>query len=167
VRRNRLDPTVRQSVIERLIDREPRMPEDLPVEWEDSVALKRDSVRRDLEWLLNTRRTSEPAPAEFPEVQNSVFHFGLPDLTSLSADSAETRHRLLREVEACIRAFEPRLTSVRVSAGPGTLGSRHQVRFMVEALLRLDPNPERVVFDTVLEVTSGTIRMNEVSTDAG
>ncbi|CAN5817435.1 N/A [soil metagenome] len=167
MRRNALDPTVRQSVIERLIDLEPKVAEDLPLAWEDSVARKRDSVRRDLEWLLNTRRTSEPAPSEYPELQNSVFHFGLPDLTSLSADSLETRHRLLREVEACIRAYEPRLTSVRVSAGPGTLGSRHQVRFIVEALLRLDPNPERVVFDTVLEVTSGTIRMNEAATDAG
>ena len=29
------------------------------------------------------------------------------------------------------------------------------VRFQVEALLRMDPSPEHVVFDTVLEVARG------------
>lgn len=148
-----------QSVLERLVDREPRVAGDLPMDWNESVALKRASVKRDLEWLLNTRRISEPAPAAFPELRASVYHFGLPDLTSLSADSPETRLRLLREVEDCIRAFEPRLTSVKVTARPDPDGSRHRVRFVVEGMLRLEPEPERISFDTVLEVTSGTIRV--------
>ena len=30
-----------------------------------------------------------------------------------------------------------------------------ELRFVVEALLKMDPNPEQVVFDTVLELASG------------
>jgi type VI secretion system protein ImpF len=159
VSRNRLDPAVQQSVLERLIDREPRIPSEPPLDWSESVALKRASVKRDLEWLLNTRRTAEPAPAQFPEVRASVHHFGLPDLTSLSADSPETRQRLLREVEEAIRQFEPRLSQVKVTARPHDGSQRHRIRFIVEALLRLDPEPERIAFDTVLEVSSGTISL--------
>ncbi len=158
--RDRLDPVVQQSVLERLIDREPKVASDPSRDWAESVALKRASVKRDLEWLLNTRRTSEPAPTRFPEVRASVHHFGLPDLTSLSADSPETHQRLLREVEEAIRQFEPRLTQVRVTARPQEGSERHRVRFLVEALLRLDPEPERITFDTVLEVSSGTISLS-------
>jgi type VI secretion system protein ImpF len=159
VSRDRLDPAVQQSVLERLIDREPKLASEPPLDWAESVALKRASVKRDLEWLLNTRRTAEPAPARFPEVRASVHHFGLPDLTSLSADSPETQQRLVREVEESIRQFEPRLSRVKVTARPHDGSQRHRVRFLVEALLRLDPEPERIAFDTVLEVTSGTIRL--------
>ncbi len=154
---HRLDPAVQQSVLERLIDREPGVPAEAPPDWATSVALKRASVRRDLEWLLNTRRTPEPAPAHLGEVRDSVFHYGLPDLTSLSADSPEAHQRLLREVEEAIRTFEPRLTQVKVTIRPHEGSQRHRIRFLVEGLLRLDPEPERIAFDTVLEVSSGTI----------
>jgi len=30
-----------------------------------------------------------------------------------------------------------------------------QLRFSIQALLKMDPSPERVSFDTVLEVTTG------------
>ena len=34
-------------------------------------------------------------------------------------------------------------------------GLTPELRFVLEATLLMDPNPERVVFDTVLEVTRG------------
>jgi type VI secretion system protein ImpF len=36
-----------------------------------------------------------------------------------------------------------------------------QVRFAVEATLRMDPSPERIVFDTVLEIASGTYAVDD------
>jgi len=32
---------------------------------------------------------------------------------------------------------------------------RHRIRFTIDGLLRMEPNPERVTFDTVLEIGSG------------
>jgi type VI secretion system protein ImpF len=150
-----LEPTVRQSLLDRLIDTAPLERQDPPIAWSDSVRRLRTAVRRDLEWLLNTRRIIHTAGPDQPEVQNSLYHFGLPDVTSLSGDSPDTPLLLARQMEACIALFEPRLAAVRVSSSDTVGDSRHRIRFVIEALLRMEPDPERVTFDTVLEVTSG------------
>jgi type VI secretion system protein ImpF len=152
------DRTVRRSIIDRLIDLQPGIG-DPPGSWTQSVEELERSVLRDLEWLLNTRRIAEPAPDRFPEVQHSVYHFGLPDISSRSADSPDTLQGLAREMEECIRVFEPRLTSVRVAVRrPKEKGSR-LAHFSIEALLRMDPNPERVIFDTVLDTPTGKFHL--------
>lgn len=150
-----LEPTVRQSVLDRLIDTEPRLSGDRPMSWSESVSRLRESVKRDIEWLLNTRRTPEPASDDFPEVQASIYHFGIPDISSLNRDSKETPEKLRRQIEECIRVFEPRLTNVQVQVRDGDNDPHHELLFSIYALLDIEPNPERVQFDTVLEVGSG------------
>ena len=105
---------------------------------------------------LDPRRIAEPAPARYPEVNASVYHFGLPDVSSRSADSIETQQQLAGDIEECLRIFEPRLTQVRVSIREAVEEEGRLARFVVEALLRMDPEPQRVVFDTVLETPTGT-----------
>lgn len=127
--------------------------------WPQSVREYEDSVRRDLEWLLNTRRIVEPAPEGFSEVNRSLYHYGLPDITSLSADAAETPQRLMRQIQDSIELFEPRLSSVRVAPLESEEKDSRQIRFRVEALLEMEPAPERVVFDTILDVASCKFRI--------
>ena len=113
-------------------------------------------MRRDLEWLLNTRRIADAAPEALEELRHSVYHYGLPDITSMSGDAANSRNRLPRYIEETIAAFEPRLAGVNVSlVTSDTDERRRELRFIIKATLRLDPNPEHVVFDTVLEIASG------------
>lgn len=147
--------TIRLTVLDRIISRS-----DRAVTFSESVDQLREAVRRDLDWLLNTRRIAEPAPDEYPEVQKSLYHYGLPDITSLSGDSSSARRRLIRQVEECIELFEPRLANVRVTAlDVPAKSERRQIRFVIEALLRMEPNPERVTFDTMLETSSGKIQV--------
>src|SRR5688572_20867809 len=141
--------TIRLSVIDRLIDTEPRIAADPPLTWAASLRMQKQSVLRDVEWLLNTRRTIEPAPAAYTELRQSVYQFGLPDITSASADSSETPLMLQLHVEETLRLFEPRLTGVQVTFAASEGGHRKDIRFVVDAFLRLDPNPERMIFDTV------------------
>lgn len=143
---------VQPSVLDRLIDRDDRTPGG---GWGQSVARYKASVLRDLEWLLNTRRTPETAPEDLPELRQSVYHYGLPDLSSLSADSTSDRRFLLREVERTLELFEPRLNSVQVSLADVGEAGRPEIRFVVKGLLRMEPSPERVSFDTVLSLASG------------
>lgn len=147
-----LEPTVQQSVLDRLLDMEPAMSSDIATSWSESVGRLRAALKRDLTWLLNTRRIAEPAPPEFGEVQASVYHYGLADISSLSRDAVDTKVMLVRRIEECLRIFEPRLTNVVVTAQE-VGDAHHQLRFSIEALLRMEPNPERVMFDTLLEVT--------------
>ena len=150
-----LERSVRQSLLDRLIDERPKESSENPPTWTDSVRDLKIAVRRDLEWLLNTRRIAEPAPESFEEVTRSLYHYGVPDITSLGREARDTRVRLLRHVEEVLATFEPRLDGVRVTLTETDADNTRQLRFMIEALLRMEPNPEQVVFDTVLEIASG------------
>jgi type VI secretion system protein ImpF len=150
-----LERTVQPSVLDRLIDDDPSSLAEAPISRAESVQALREAVRRDLEALLNTRRTPEPAPDGLAELAASLYHFGLPDISSMSRDSPETPARLTRLVEEAIALFEPRLTAVKVVAVPDERSTLGELRFVIEGTLQLDPVPERISFDTVLDATKG------------
>ena len=153
-----------QSVLERLIDRDPGSPSDAVSNHAQSVRQLKLSLRRDLEWLLNTRRTPEPAGASFQELSKSLINYGLPDVTAFSHEATGDRARLLRLLESTIGTFEPRLAGVKVTALEANRGAAHVMRFQIEGMLLMDPEPEHISFDTVLQLASGQY---EVKGDTG
>jgi type VI secretion system protein ImpF len=155
--KHEIERTVQPSVLDRLTDEDPRGLADHRVSYAESVQNFKASVRRDLEWLLNSRRTPTPAPASFEELRTSLFHFGIVDVTSLG-ESSDSRERLLKEVEESLAMFEPRLANVRISlVEEDGEARRRELHFVVEGMLRLDPTPEQVAFDTVLHFSTGEI----------
>jgi len=110
-------------------------------------------VRRDLEWLLNTRRTPHPAPSSAPELSRSVYNFGLPDFTNAALNVADDRRRIARIMEQLIAHFEPRLINIHVTVQEAAAGAR-LLLFHIEAALRMSPAPQRVFFDAKLELTN-------------
>jgi type VI secretion system protein ImpF len=149
------DVTVEQSLLERLIDLEPKNATEQPVTRAQSVRQLRASLRRDLEWLLNTRRTPEAVGSEFQELERSLFNYGLPDLTTLNWESTHDRSYLARLIEELLGKFEPRLKRVRVDPVGTVSATQSVLRFQIEGLLDMDPAPERISFDTVLQLSSG------------
>src|SRR5690242_10983402 len=133
------DTLVSQSILDRLIDNEIGTPADPPVTRAQSVRQLKASLRRDLEWLLNTRRIVMDLEPD-SELAHSVYNYGLPDITSLSFSNPKDRTRLLRSLEATIRTFEPRLANVKVLPVDNPEGGLRQVlRFQVEGLMKMDP----------------------------
>ena len=153
-----LERTVQASVLDRLTDEDPQSTVDPRVSYLESLRAFKAGVQRDLEWLLNTRRTSGVDVEQLEEVRKSLYCFGMPDITSMSADSLDSRTQLLQQVEDALARFEPRLAHVQI-AMTEVEGEqrRRELRFIVEATLRLDPTPEQVMFDTVLHFASGQI----------
>jgi type VI secretion system protein ImpF len=149
------DVAVTPTLLDRLIDLEPKIAADAPASRSQSVRQLKNSLRRDLEWLLNTRRIPDAAPETYRELHRSLYNFGLPDVTSMSLNSPRDRQRLLRLVEQTIAMFEPRLTAVRVRAVDNAASGPRVLRFQIEALLKMDPAPEQVLFDTLLQLNSG------------
>jgi type VI secretion system protein ImpF len=145
---------ITQSVLDRLTDDEPATPADPPITRAQSFRVFKAALRRDLEWLLNTRQTPQPAPEDLHELPKSLFNYGLPDLVSLSTESVRDRNLLQHRLQEAVEIFETRLYNVRVIGEPSVHGGR-MLRFRIEGLARLDPAPEQVSFDTVLELTSG------------
>jgi type VI secretion system protein ImpF len=154
------EQTVILSFLDRLIDLDPKSASDGPPSRAKSVRQLKASLRRDLEWLLNTRRRPDPAGSEFRELEKSLFNFGLPDITSIAHDSAHDRQRLNRMLEQTLLTFEPRLSRVRVVPLGEVAGARHILRFQIEALLDMDPAPEMITFDTVLQLSSGEYQVS-------
>ena len=142
------------SVLDRLLDDEPGTGrEPIPNRFQNLRELK-NAVTRDLEDLLNTRQEIlEDLPSEFAEVSRSLVSYGLPDFTSFSLLSKHDRNRIRRAVEQAIANFEPRLARVNVTLEPPRDNDR-ALRFHIEALLRLEPAPELVTFDAVLQLTT-------------
>ena len=153
-----LERTVQPSVLDRLTDEDPQSSVDPPVSYFESLRAFKVGVQRDLEWLLNTRRVSDGDAEYLEEVRKSLYCFGMPDITSMSRDSVDARTQLLQQVEETLALFEPRLAQVRIAmAEVEGEQRRRELRFIVEATLRLDPTPEQVMFDTVLHFASGQI----------
>ena len=149
------DLAVTQPLLDRLIDNDPKSPADSPVSRAQSVRLLKISVRRDLEWLLNTRRNPEEAPDSMKELSQSLYNYGLPDFSSFSVNAPRDRDRLLLELEDALALFEPRLRDVRVSLIEAPAGYSRMLRFQIEGMLVMDPVAERVSFDTTLQLNSG------------
>ena len=149
------DLTVTPSLLDRLIDREPKDSTDPSTTRAQSVRQLKASLRRDLEWLLNTRRIPESAPESMHELARSLYNYGLPDFASLSLHSPKDRGRLLVELERTVAVFEPRLRDVRVSLLDTPGMSTRTLHFQIEGLLDMDPSPEQVSFDTTLQLSSG------------
>jgi type VI secretion system protein ImpF len=149
------DLTVTQSLVDRLTDKEPRQTSDSPMTRAQSVRDLKRALRRDLEWLLNTRRNPEPAGESMRELSASLYNYGLPDFSTYSVNSPRDRSRLLLELENSVALFEPRLKDVRVTVVEAPSAGNRILHFQIEGMLQMDPAPEQVSFDTVLQLTSG------------
>ncbi len=153
--RHDLDTVVTQSLIDRLIDKEPNLNGDPPVTRAQSVRLLKIAVRRDLEWLLNSRRIANPSPSDFAQLGKSLYFYGLPDFSSMSLNSPRDKNALLRELERSVAYYEPRLKGIRVSLLEAPNNTLRVLRFQIEGMLMMDPVPEQISFDTVLQLNSG------------
>jgi type VI secretion system protein ImpF len=146
---------IRLPVLDRLLDSDPDAPRDPPQTTAMALELIRHAVRRDLERLLNARRGRKPIPAALAELPISPLGYGIPDPTAGSFTDEERRQALTAEVETTIRRFEPRLAAVRVTLAKLPRDLRdplvdRTLRIKVEAVLRSDPVPEPVSFETML-----------------
>ena len=151
--RSATETLVTQSVLDRLMQ-----VEEWPTTRNQSVRFFKEALKRDLEWLLNTRRPPLPQLDARPVARETVINFGLPDISALGLSSASDQRSLRVAIEACVRAFEPRLTDVRVRL-ESTDTTDRRLRFHIEGNMKLDPAPEEITFDTVLELTSGEYKV--------
>jgi type VI secretion system protein ImpF len=151
---------VTSSVLDRLLDFDPKSSEEAPKSRSKSLAELKQSVRRDLEWLLNSRSYPGEIAENLEEVNKSVMVFGLPDFTGMSAKSDSELNRFTRSLEKAIKIFEPRFLNLKVSLEPVSNIDR-LLKFRIEAQLNVEPTPEPIAFDTILQLGSGDFQVKE------
>jgi len=153
--------SVQQSVLDRLVDDSRDTPVDPPLTRAESVRRLKNSLRRDIEWLLNSRRPVLPIPESYSETNASVLAYGMPDVSSMRVDTPQDEKRLLAALESAIATFEPRLVDVRVRPHQRPRGRVHTLHFQIEGMLLIEPAPEHISFDTFLEVSRGAYQVGE------
>jgi type VI secretion system protein ImpF len=147
------------SILDRLQDDEPQLSRDLAHSRSQELIDLKQSIRRDLESLLNARRRGVPWPAHLTELARSLVNYGMPDLTGLDTGTSESREDLRRTLETVIRTFEPRFKTVHVRLLDNAEPLDRTLRFRIDGLVRCDPVPEPVVYDSTVEPTVGSLEI--------
>ena len=152
---------LRPSILDRLLDDEPENKIDSNIVQHQKIKQLRNSVRRDLENLMNTRlRVVEPGE-EYIELEKSLLNYGLPDLATVNITDLEKRKEFTVKMEKILREFEPRFKNVNVSYIENKDTIDRTLRFRIDATLYADPSPEIVIFDSVLEPVTRSISVEE------
>lgn len=151
------------SVLDRLIDFEPELTKETAKSRAQVLRELKDSVRRDLENLLNTRWRCISWPPNFEELDVSVVNYGIPDFTGANMSLASEREELRRTIERIIRQFEPRFKTIKVVLLENRDEFDRTLRFRIDALLHAEPAPEPVIFDSQLQPTATTFEVRQQS----
>lgn len=148
---------IRQSLLWSLIDEDPeRASEELPSPRRQLERI-RESVRQDLQNLLNTRQRCRSCPPELEELRRSVFEYGIVDLSGANLASTERRESFLAEMRTVIAAMDPRLVDVRVHSLDNSDSEDRTLRFRIQATLRIEDDAETTSFDFRMEPVSRRI----------
>jgi type VI secretion system protein ImpF len=139
-----------QSLMDRLTD---SGSDDWPTTRASSLRMYRDGIKRDVEWLLNSRQPRVTQLVGYPLASVSVFNYGLPDLTQFAGHGHDPEG-LLMAILQTVRNFEPRIRDPRVFLQRTDVLNR-SLRFHVEGRLVFENGEEDISFDTVLEIISG------------
>jgi type VI secretion system protein ImpF len=146
------------SLLDRLRDDNPDRTTDTLDERVMSLRRLRDSVLRDLEWLLNTGCLEESeALDEYPEVKKSVLNYGIPNLSGAWASTKDTT-TVEREIKEAIINFEPRILpgalKVTVVINDEEMNA-NTMMFEIQGELWWQPLPERFYLRTTLDLELG------------
>ncbi|MCO8121094.1 type VI secretion system baseplate subunit TssE [Stieleria sp. TO1_6] len=150
------------SVLDRLIDLEPHRRTESPMNRTQVLQQMKESVGRDLQALLNTRCRATSWPPDLTELDQSLFAYGIPDCVGINTGSRQQQETLRRLLTRAIETFEPRLTKIRVALADTNDPTDRALRFRIDAMLKIDPAPEPVIYDSKLDATSGDFSVKGV-----
>jgi len=147
------------SLLDRLADDEPEKKEESRDKRILSFSKLKQSVMRDLEWLLNAGclETTQDL-SDYPQVKKSVLNYGLPDLSGTTASNVDstTLERLLRQA---IVNFEPRILADSLKVRVTDRDKHNNIIFEIDGELWSQPTPERLYLKTILDLELGSVEV--------
>lgn len=135
----------------------------------------RDSVKRDLGWLMNCRSfymeeksrfgyNMTPLDEEkYPHVAASVINYGVTDLTGRTSSSIG-RNQLEKMMRQALLRFEPRIIPESLDLSvtfEDSMQDHNVLMFDIDAMLWAEPAPVHLQIRTQLDLESGDINIVE------
>lgn len=154
--RNPASAMLRPSLLDRLSD----VPER---SGQMSLNELKQMIVRDVGWLLNANGLDQTLDLEaYPHVADSVLNFGAPAMDGQHREGLDL-YRLQEGIARCLRRFEPRLLpdTLHVTSMDGEDGKGGAINIRIEAEIRADPLPLRVVMRTEIDPETPVIRVVE------
>jgi len=146
----RIETIARASLLERLIDLHPASPEEFPPLRVLDLAALKESVRSELERVLNTRCAAHRLEGQ----ALTILDYGVPDISALRPQNAGDRQRLTQLLAQTVAAFEPRLHQVRIRVEP-VEAQPYALWVRIDANLVIEHIDEPVSFPVFIQSKSG------------
>lgn len=156
---DRLQP----CLLDRLCDDEPRKTSESKYEKVVSVTRFKEGIKRDIEWLLNSRSRFDYLDSRrYSEIRASVLNFGIKDLTGLSSENLSATE-LERVIHWAITMYEPRIIKGSLLVRHISVGDSmakvepHTLSFEISGKLWVEPLPQDFTLRTALSLEDGAV----------
>lgn len=155
------------SLLDRLTDHEPHS----KVESADKRVMTRshlrESVLRDLGWLLNTSNAETDGKlSSYPQVVKSVINFGMRPLSGLRVSEIDWT-LLEQNLRRAVLDFEPRIIKeslvVRALAPEDLIHHHNMLAFEIRCQMWAQPYPLELLLRTNLDLESGEMLVQDQS----
>lgn len=156
---DRLQP----CLLDRLFDDEPRRRSESREEKVISLKRFREGVKRDIEWLLNSKSRFFDLDDIYSEVKNSVLNYGIRDFTGLSSENLglSTLENVIRQ---SLISFEPRLIFEELQVNSVNSNSElkkiNALSFEISGKIWAEPLPQDFVLRTNIALETGTVSIS-------
>lgn len=154
-------------LLDRLTDEAPDETQESREQRVLSLRRLRESVMRDLGWLLNAGNLEALVDfADAPFARNSVINYGMPSLAGTLVSGVD-HAELERRIREAVINFEPRILrdtlKVRL-ASPVDEMAHNAMVFEIEGQLWAQPVPQRVYVKTEIDLELGEVKLSEYQT---
>jgi len=150
------------SILDRLLDLNPSSNIETQASRTQLIKELRESVRRDLEFLLNTRQRCVPLPKDFKDLDDINLNYGIPDYTGVNLSIDEEREMFSKLIEKIIIKNETRLKTVKITLIDDYNSIDRTFRFRIDGILKVEPAVKPVVFDSAMEPISKAFEVKDV-----
>lgn len=153
------------SLLDRLTDDEPKNAKESRDKRVLSLKELRNSVIRDLAWLLNTNNLSSVQDLEeYTYAERSVINYGVPEFAGRPSSNFDLSgiQRLIRQA---VWDFEPRIlrqsVKINIHTNPNEM-NHNALTFDIEGELWAQPVPEQIYLKTELDLETGDVKITNI-----
>ena len=153
---------LQSSLLDKLRDEAPENKTEKDYAKRINLNFIRQSIRVDLENLLNTKLHWQDIDIkQYPELVSSSVNYGLPDFVCMNMVSDSGRSELVNIIEKVIKRYESRFKHVKATILDNKEKMDRTMRLKIDVILIVDDYSEKMTFDTEIDSAQTLFKVNE------